>query len=275
MTKIITIIYIFTAFYWTFLTINTGHSSHVAGLYLQILLFIIPFLGAIVGFMNAKLWGGAKSAVGKAITYISLGTLTWSLGMLIWNYYIFLAKVEVPYPSLADVAFILSWPLWTLGVVYLSKATGVRYALREAKGKVLLVIVPLIAIALSYYLLIEVARGGVIELDASSGWKLFFDLFYPIGSVIIFTMALAFFSLSSGFLGGKYKFPITILIVAFVINFFSDFLFSYTTTNETYFNGHMVDFLFATAMYLLALSLSLMRPFANLASGKESDNINK
>jgi len=246
--------------FWVYITVLTGHSDHPYGLYLQILLFLIPFVGSIVGLINARRWGGFKSAVGRAIVFLSLGTLTWSMGMLAWNYFIFIAQVEVPYPSWADAAFILSWPLWALGVISLSKATGVKFALREAKGKVLLVIVPILAIIASYYMLIWVARGGVIELDGSNGLKLFFDLFYPIGTAVILAMALTFFSLSMDFLGGRYKVPITILILAFVVNYLSDFTFSLTTTSGSYFNGHFVDFLFLTAMYLLALSLSMMSP---------------
>ncbi|HEY4506498.1 MAG TPA: hypothetical protein VJJ24_03570 [Candidatus Paceibacterota bacterium] len=263
MTKVISLIYIVTAVLWVILTVATNHSEHVLGLYMQILLFLVPFLGAVVGLKNASLWGGFKSAVGKAIIFLSLGTLTWSIGMLIWNYFIFIAGVEVPYPSWADAAFILSWPLWTLGVVYLSKATGVRFALQRLKGKAMLFIVPIITVIASYYLLIVVGRGGVIELEGISGLQLSFDLFYPIGSAVILAMALTFFSLSLDFLGGKYKAPIIMLIAGFLINYLSDFIFSYTTTNETYFNGHFVDFLFLTAMYFLAMSLSKMSPIAN------------
>ena len=258
MPLILTLVYIVTLAFWVILTIKTGHSVHPAGLYLQLVLFLIPFLAAIAGFKNAKAWG--KSAVGKAVNFLSLGTLTWSLGMLAWNYYIFLADVEVPYPSLADVFFILSWPLWTLGIINLSKATGVKFALRQVKGKILIVIVPILAVIASYYMLVVVARGGVIELDGSSGWKLFFDLFYPIGTAVILTLALTFFSLSRDYLGGIYKKPITILILGFLANYLSDFTFSLTTTSGTYFNGHFVDILFLTAMYFIGLSISLMSP---------------
>ena len=273
MAKIISVIYAVTAVFWTFLTIYTGHTSHTAGLYLQILLFIIPFLGAVAGFRNARLWGGFKSAIGKAVVLLSLGTFTWSIGMLFWNYFVFVAKIEVPYPSLADAAFILSWPLWALGVLSLSKATGVKFALRRIKGKVLLFIVPVVAIVSSYYLLIEVARGGVVELDGSNFWKMFFDLFYPIGSAVILAISLTFFSLSRDFLGGKYKVPVLILVIAFLINYLADFMFSYTTTNETYFNGHFVDFLFATAMYLLSMSLSLIAVHKDKQSSIETGNM--
>src|SRR3989344_4157385 len=190
----IIIIYLITVIFWLVLTLKTGHSTSRAGYYFQLFLFIVPLVGSFIGFINARLWGGFKSAVGRAITFLSLGTLTWAIGMLIWNYYIFLAKVEVPYPSLADLAFILSWPLWTIGFVQLFKATGAKFALRGNKGKMLFVAIPLVVIAVSYYLLIVIGRGGVIDWSGG-GLKLFFDLFYPIGDVVILAIALMLFSL--------------------------------------------------------------------------------
>ena len=269
MVKLLTLIYIATAIFWVLFARDPNDVS--AGLYMQLLLFIVPFIGAIIGLYNAYHWGGLKSALGKAIGFISAGVFAWSIGMLIWCYYIFIAQVEIPYPSLADAIFILSWPLWAIGVLYLSRATGIRFALREMRGKILLVIVPLVAIALSYYLLVTVARGGVVEFDPSNAWKLFFDLFYPIGSAVIFTLALTFLSLSSAFLGGKYRVPIIILIVAFLVNFFADITFSYTTTNGTYFNGYYPDMLFVTGMFLFALSLTLMAPPSDVGHQTEAE----
>lgn len=254
---IIIIIYLITAVFWLVLTWKTGYSASRAGYYFQIFLFVIPLVGSLIGFVNAKLWGGFKSAVGRATLFLSFGTLTWSIGMLIWNYYIFIAKVDIPYPSFADLAFILSWPLWTIGFIELSKATGVKFALRKTKGKILFIIIPLMVTIASYYLLVTVARGGVIDFS-SGGLKLFFDLFYPIGDVVILAVALMLLSLSFNFLGGKYKIAVWLLILAFITNYFSDFLFSYTTTKGTYFNGHFVDFLFATTMFILSLGLSML-----------------
>jgi hypothetical protein len=274
----VTFLYLLTVVFWISFISATGYEAMYEGAIYNFLLkpFLIgmtalPILGGLFGLYRASEWGGLRSAVGKSMTLLSLGSIFWGLGMVLWNYYLFAGIEEIPYPSWADAAFILSWPMWALGVVFLSKATGVKFALRAAKGKVQLVLVPLIAIAASYYLLVVVARGGVWELDASNGFKLFFDLFYPIGTAIILAMALTFFSLSKDFLGGRYKAPITILIVAFIVNYLADFTFSYTTTYETYFNGHFVDFLFTTAMYLLVLSLSLMSP--NISNEENNKSI--
>lgn len=261
MAKVLTLIYLATLAFWFFFARNPDLAQF--GLDMQLLLFVIPFIGSIAGFYNAKRWDGFQSSLGKAVWFVSAGVLAWSIGMLIWCYYIFIAKVEIPYPSFADAAFILSWPLWTAGVIYLSQVTGVRFALKKLSGKILLVIVPLIAIAFSYWLLIPVARGGVIDFDPTQIWKLFFDLFYPIGDAVILTLAVTFGILSSGFLGGKYRTPVLVLALALVVNFAADTAFSYTTTNGTYFNGFYPDMLFATGLYLFSLSLALMNPKAD------------
>lgn len=266
MAKLLTLIYVVAAIFWVAVGRDPAHET--AGLYMQLFLFAVPFIGALVGFHNAKRWGGTRSSLGKAVGFVSGGVLAWSVGMLFWCYYIFVAQVEIPYPSLADAAFILSWPLWTIGIIFLSRATGVRFALREMRGKVLLAVVPIAAIALAYYLLVPVARGGVLELDTLDTWKLFFDLFYPIGSAVILALTLTFFSLSSAFLGGRYKRPIMILTLALLVNFCADIIFSYTTTSGTYYNGAFVDMLFVTGMYLFSLSLALMSPRVDAARGK-------
>src|SRR6185436_12711456 len=73
---------------------------------------VIPLIGGIYGLFLSRHWGGWNSKVGRAVMLLSLGLITWGIGIVIWLYYNIIMHVEVPYPSLADAAFILSWPLW-------------------------------------------------------------------------------------------------------------------------------------------------------------------
>ena len=84
---------------------------------------ILPIFGFILCLEKAKLWGGWQSAIGKALISLGWGLLGWAGGMIVWNYYLFFTSIQVPYPSLADAIFILSWPLWAYGIFQLSKAT--------------------------------------------------------------------------------------------------------------------------------------------------------
>lgn len=216
---------------------------------------LIPIFGGVMGFMKAEKWGLTKSKMGKALMFLSLGLITWGYGEMIWSYYNFVLKTEVPYPSWADASFIISWPLWSIGVIYLSFATGASFALKKRAGQLLLISIPIVAIALSYYLLVGVARQGSFEI-AGGPLKVFFDLAYPIWDVVILTLAFLVYGLSFKYLGGRFKWPVLITLFGFVINYFADFGFSYTTTVETFYNGGWVDLLFASAMFVLSFGVN-------------------
>ena len=219
---------------------------------------LIPLLGGIWGLVISSHWGGMKSAVGRSIVFLSLGLITWGIGMVIWIFYNLVLNVEIPYPSWADAAFILSWPLWGIGAVYLSKATGAQFGIRKKAGKLMLLFVPLIVIIFSYYFLVIVARNGVLIPSIEGYLKLFFDLTYPIGDVVILTLAVLIYGLSYKYLGGKYRYPVYLILSAFILNYFADFTFSYTTTIETYYNGSLADILFVTTMYVFSLGIALL-----------------
>ncbi len=216
------------------------------------------FLATAIGLMGlliSKHWGGSKSAVGKAILLISLGTASWGLGTLIWSFYNFVLHVSVPYPSWADAGYIAAVPLWMIGTFYLSKATGVKYGLRKRTEQLYLFVLPIISFAFSYYLLVSVARGG--SITAGGGLlKVFFDFAYPVGDVVIITIALLVYGLSFRYLGGKFKWPVVVTLLGFVFMFISDFTFSYTTTVGSYYNGHLADLLFTVAIFVISFGVA-------------------
>lgn len=218
---------------------------------------VMPIMGGILGYLEARKWGLTKSALGKALLFLSAGLITWGIGETIYSYYNFFLGVEVPYPSWADASFILSWPLWSMGVFFLSQATGAKFGLKSLTGQLQLVLIPIIAIAISYYLLIIVARGGTLDLSLDGGLlKVFFDLAYPIWDVVIITMALVIYGLSFRYLGGFFKWPVLITLLGFAINYLADFGFSYTTTVGTHYNGSWVDLLFTASMFTLSFGIN-------------------
>jgi hypothetical protein len=242
------------------LTLNSRHLADTNENYAFGLVFgLIPLAGGLLGFVRSKHWGGRRSAMGRATFYLSAGLVFWALGGLIWAYYNFFGAIEVPYPSWADVAYVVSWPLWSIGIIHLSRATGARFSLRHVRGKLQLFVIPVMVAAISYSLLVIVGRGGELVVN-DSFWKIFFDLAYPIGDLVILSLALLVYGLSFGYLGGRFKIPIWTLLAGFVANYAADFAFSWTTTQGTFFVGGFVDLLFMTAMTLLALGVTTLNP---------------
>lgn len=244
--------------------IDTNHNFLYGGM-----LGVLPVVAAFFGFKNSKEWGLLESSMGKAVFFLSLGLLTWGTGTIIFAYYNIFLQVAVPYPSLADAFYIVSWPLWIVSMYNLSKATGVKFQLKDILGRSLMFIIPIITIIISYYVLIVVARQGFIS-DYTSGLKTFFDLAYPIGDVFILTASLLIYGLSFKYLGGFFKWPIIIILGGFVANYVADFSFVYSVTKETYFVANWIDLIYTTAFFLLSLGVSVMD--TTLLSKKVEDN---
>lgn len=248
------------ALWWTWIN-ATGQVDTMHNYLYGAAIGALPVLGGIVGFKRSRAWGGWGSAMGKATLLLGSGLFTWGVGTLVFAYYNIYGGVEVPYPSLADAAYIVSWPLWAAGVFQMARATGARFSLREGWGKGMAVAVPAAIAALSYYLLIVVARGG--ELDfAQDALKVFFDLAYPIGDLVILTMAALVFGLSWKYLGGRFKVPVLVVLSGFVLNYAADFSFSLTTTLETFYVANWVDLLFTSTMVVLSIGVALLDPEA-------------
>ncbi len=260
--KVIIFLYLVASAFWVALMVIFRYSLvsqpsvDFLKLLTQIPLAVIPIVGGILGLKNSMAWGGFKSIIGRCSLFLSLGLIAWGGGMVVWNYYIFFTDYQIPYPSLADAGYVLGLLFFVVGIWALSDVVGAKFALRSKEGILALVMIPVVIFLLSMYLLIYVARGGVLT-DTSGGYvKLFFDILYPLGDVVILTMVSLIYILSRNLLGGRYKVPVLTLFVGFLIFYISDFSFSYTTTIGAYYNGYFPDFLFTTAMFVLSLGMT-------------------
>jgi hypothetical protein len=221
----------------------------------------IAILFGIFGMLTAKNWSWLKSGVGKGVFFISLGVVMWGLGQAGWTYYLLkYPGQEVVQSKIIDVLYFSSIPLWTYGIVKLSKATGAKYGLKTMKGKVLIGVLSVIMIIFSYYFLVVVARGGLSYFQDRSAWISFFDLGYAIGDAINLTIAIAIFGLSWRYLGGRFKRPIIAILSSFGLIYLADFLFSYYDGKGMYYNGNAVDLLYLLTISTVGLALCLLDP---------------
>ena len=119
--------------------------------------------------------------------------------------------------------------------------------------------VPILVIVFSYYFLVTIARQGIVSTYEDS-LKTFFDLAYPIGDIVILSIALLIFGLSYNYFGGIYKKAIYFILLAFIVNYFADFTFSYSTSLGSYYNGSLADVLFVLTMTILGTGIALLDP---------------
>jgi hypothetical protein len=238
----------------------TGTKEETINYIWQVGMGLCALLYATLGIITAAKWNWLKSGVGKGIFFISLALLCWSIGQLGWSYFLFAEpNVQAPQSHLLDIIDFAAIPLWFAGILMLSKATGARYGLKKLNGQILVFLVSVIMILLSYYFLVEVARGGSSYFDQPF-WKAFFDLGYSIGDAIIATVSIAIFALSWKMLGGRFKLPITIILGGFILLYFADFSFSYFDGKNEYYNGDVVDLLFMLAVTTLGIGVNMLDP---------------
>ncbi len=228
--------------------------------YLYSFLFgLIPLFGGMVAMWRARIWGGFKSAVGKAVFFVGLGVFCWGVGELIWSYYNLVLNVPAPYPSLADLGFAPSIFFYSLGAFYLSKASGAKFGLRQTWAKAFVAVAPIVVLIFSWWLLIVVARGGVLVPEGETMLKAILDIVYPLGSFVGLTIAIIVSGLSFRYLGGRYLMDILAILGGLLAMYIGDTIFSYTTTVGTFYNGQFGDLMLSTGTFLLtygALGLS-------------------
>lgn len=238
--------------YWVIL-----HANHLTdGIYNYLYSFLfslIPLIGGIVGMFQSRVWGGWKSHVGKAVLFTSFGLFLWGAGSMVWSYYNIVAKIDAPYPSLADFGFAPSIFFYGLGAIYLSGATGAKFALRASKwAKFFAVAAPLLILIASYYTLVTIARGGVVIPAGESILKTVLDIAYPLGDFVSLTVAIVVSGLSFRYLGGRFKFDVISIWIGLGVMYFADFVFSYTTTVNTFYNGDWGDLMLTLGLFFLA-----------------------
>lgn len=259
--KLITIVAISSFMLLTWALIFFSHTVATTTNYIwQIGMGLSGLTFAIFGILTAKKWGWLKSGVGRGVFFISLGLLAWSIGQLGWSYFLFAdPTTETPPSHILDIIDFAAIPLWFVGIIMLSKATGARYALKRKSGQLLIVVVAITMSLLSYYFLVVEARGGTAYFDQAF-WNQFFDLGYSIGDAIIATIAIVVFSLSWKLLGGRFKLPITVILLGFVLLFFADFAYSFRDGRGEYFNGDIADLLYMLTITAFGLGLSMLDP---------------
>ncbi len=225
----------------------------------------MALLGAIIGLISAHKWGGFKTVMGRALTFFSIGLLLQEAGQLIYTYYVYGAHVQIPYPSLGDVAYFGSTLSYICGAALLAKAMGVKFALKMNRYKVIATLIPAILIALSYFIFL---RGH--EYDFSKPLTVFLDFGYPVGEAVYISLALAAYLISKKMLGGAMRPGIILIIFALVIQYTADFTFIYQSNRGTYLSGKYVDLLYLSAYFTMTIAMiKFYLIYKNLKSPKK------
>lgn len=210
----------------------------------------VALLGALWGLNIAKQWGGTKSVMGKSIVMFSLALFAQEFGQLSLSYLDYAYNIAGAYPSIGDLGYFGSIPLYALGVYYLAKASGVNISLQLFTKKLQAILIPAGMLFVGYFLFL---RG--YEFDWSSPIKVFLDLGYPLGDAMYVSLAILTYLLSRGVLGGIMKSKILFLLFALGAQFVTDYTFLYQSSRGTWTVGGINDYMYLTTYFLMTLAL--------------------
>ena len=211
---------------------------------------IIALFGALVGIAISLRWGGLRSLIGRAISMFSLGLLFQVFGQSVYSYYIYFLNQPIPYPSIGDVGYFGSIPLYFYGALLIARAAGAHFPLRGYRNQLLSVILPLLMLSLSYTIFLS-----GYSFDWSTPVKMLLDFGYPLGQAMYVSAAILAFLLSRNLLGGLMRLPMLAFIGALIIQYIADFMFLYQANAGLWFAGGTNDMIYAVSYLVMTLSL--------------------
>jgi hypothetical protein len=217
--KIALILFFVLAFWWLFIY-TYFPKDNIQNQIFSATYGIIALLGGVWGIRISIKWGGYKSILGRSILMFAFGLLFQEFGQLAYSFYAYFLKVQIPYPSVGDIGYFGSIPLYAYGVILLAKVSGARIKLRSFSHQLIAVIFPLLMLVIAYVFFLK-----DYVFDWSQPLKIFLDFGYPMGEAIYISLAFVTWLLSRHVLGGIMRDKIFFILFALFIQFLADFTY--------------------------------------------------
>lgn len=265
--KVAVFIFVFFTSWWVIdQFMNLPHDSNInqwfGGTY-----GVVALWGGVCGIFISRKWGGFQSIMGKSILFFALGLLDQEIGQIAYTYYISFLHQPIPYPSIGDFFFWSTLVFYALGVIYLSKASGVHISLRSGRGKIQAVVIPTIILLLCYIVFLQ-----GYKFVWSDPVKIAIDLGVPIGEAIYISLAIITYTLTRGVLGGVMKSKVLFILIALLGEYAADWVFLYQASRNTWYTGGINDYMYFFAYFLMAFGILQFDTVLRKIRSKENIN---
>ena len=169
--------------------------------------------------------------------------LSYALAFLSWTYANLVLRIDMPYPSLPDVFFIVFYILLIAGFFLFLNKIGVVFSVfvwfeMSAVGIGLFIVL--------YSFLTSIA----LDTDISALARIF-NILYPAFDVILVSLAVGLLRTTTGSLNPR----LLLLVFGFIGLAAADTIFSFRSSNELYWNGDISDVLFMITTFLLVVGV--------------------
>lgn len=209
---------------------------------------VVSGLATLTSYLIAKKYRwNIRNKFSRCWLFFFLGSLFWFFGEMTWTIYSLCLSVEIPYPSIGDVFWLIAYVPFFMAFLEYFKMFGFPFVPKKK------LVVMYIIIFLSSFLIALFLLYPILTLEDELV-ILFLNLAYPVGDLLL--LMLAFGSLII-FFGQKIGKPYIYLTFAIIMNAIADSLFSFLITRGEYIYGNYLttfnDLLFVWGYFALFL----------------------
>ncbi len=227
---------------------------------------MIPLFSGLLGLEKSWRVPLENSNTRTFLRLFSAGMVFWSIGCVIWVYYNFHLKQEIPYPSWADAGYLTFLLCSTVGIFFLYRVAKADWWTTFKD------VLKSIGLGSGFVLLImSWAHGGSPSnyVAARELFKFLLDVSYPV--VDAFNLTVLMILIIRRSMNRKMKRALWWIAAGYLLVLLADLSFNIITSLPKnsplgnrfgYYNGGPTDFAFATAFWILGIGLSYL-PISN------------
>jgi hypothetical protein len=223
----------------------TGRTDTPINQWASLISGFIFLISAVICFIYYKK-GGDRGGVSNAILWTGISSLLFFLGGATWNYYNLFAGIESPYPSLADMFFILMPISFAISV-------GSLLQIYKSSTKASSVAVATVVFLALVWLMFHFVGKPEISSELSF-WENFFNFSYALSDSLYTGAGFALLIIA----GGKIYKGIFVWVLAMFIITIADIVFSARAATESLWNGDISDQLYTLSAIFFTYAVILL-----------------
>jgi HAMP domain-containing protein len=181
---------------------------------------------------------------------LGMGILSYVLGQMGFTYYDLVLRQAPPFPSLADVGYLIEYPFFLLGILLLpARPIPVASRARIALDGLMIMTA---AVTFSWYFIL----GPVIQQATETALAKVVATAYPLADIVLIA-CLVILALRPG----AHALRRAVYLLALALGFYvvMDSIYAYQTLNETYVTGTLFDVGWPVAYMLIGLGAFAVR----------------
>lgn len=211
---------------------------------------VVALVASILGLLVSVNWGGRSSYIGKALIFLSFGLLMQFFGNLSYTLIYYLTNIENPYPAFGEIFYVVSVPLYIVGIWYLAISSGALYRLKTNSGKFITMGITILLLVSSYLLFIY----NKVDMSEPT-LNIVLEYYYPLAQTLFVALAVCTYVLSTDLLGGIMRTRVLFILFALIFQYVADGVFLYNTRNDLWQPAGVSDLMFIISYYLMGLGL--------------------